>query len=104
MIGIHCCGTFIVGGQPTGGTVEKCGMVFEPFVVYATEGGKMKEDEAEPGLVDDEPQLDSNELVDNRDPDLSMQVQAARLSQQHQIMESWARVCVTTERLGATNA
>lgn len=68
MIGIHCCGTFIVGGQPTGGTVEKCGMALEPFVVYATEGGKTKEDEAEPGLVDDEPQLDSSELVDNRDP------------------------------------
>ena len=44
-------------------------MKVEPLVEYVVEGGKRKEDEAEPGLVDDEPQLESSEVVDNADPD-----------------------------------
>lgn len=35
---------------------------------YVVEGGKRKEDEAEPGLVEEEPQLESSEAVDNADP------------------------------------
>lgn len=55
------------GGNATDAAEEKLPMAVDPFVEKVVCGGKIEEEEAESGLAEEEPQLDSNGLIESPD-------------------------------------
>ncbi len=68
MTGMYACAKLTVGaGYGTDAAEEQLPIVVDPFVEKVVCGENREDEEAERGLVEEEPQFDSNGLIERPD-------------------------------------